>query len=42
MLLDTLPFLETAIAMYRNIGFYEIPQYNDSPLETTIFMKLDL
>ena len=42
MLLDTLPFLKTAIAMYRDIGFYEIPQYNDSPLDTTIFMKLDL
>ncbi len=42
MLLDTLPFLKTAIAMYRNIGFYDIPQYNDSPLDTTIYMKLDL
>lgn len=42
MLLDTLPFLGTAIGMYRRIGFYDIPQYNDSPLDTTIFMKLDL
>ena len=23
-------------------GFYEIPCYNDSPVESTIFMKLDL
>ena len=42
MLLDTLPFLESAIHMYRKRGFYEIPCYNDSPVETTIFMQYDL
>ena len=42
MLLDTLPFLESAIHMYRKRGFYEIPCYNDSPEETTIFMQYDL
>ena len=42
MLLDTLPFLETAIKMYRSMGFYEIDCYNDSPLDTTIYMKIDL
>ncbi|MDO4530621.1 MAG: GNAT family N-acetyltransferase [Bacillota bacterium] len=42
MLLDTLPFLESAIRMYRKKGFYEIPSYNDSPLDTTIYMKIDL
>ena len=42
MLLDTLPFLETAIQMYRRLGFYEIPSYNDSPMDTSIYMKLDL
>lgn len=42
MLLDTLPFLESAIHMYRKRGFYEIPCYNDSPVETTIFMRYDL
>lgn len=42
MLLDTLPFLESAIHMYRKRGFYEIPGYNDSPMETTIFMQYDL
>ena len=31
MLLDTLPFLQTAIKMYKKIGFYEIGCYNDSP-----------
>ncbi|MCI6737372.1 MAG: GNAT family N-acetyltransferase [Intestinibacter sp.] len=42
MLLDTLPFLESAIHLYKKFGFYEIGPYNDSPVETTIFMKLDL
>lgn len=42
MLLDTLPFLEAAIHMYQKRGFYEIPCYNDSPVETTIFMQYDL
>ncbi|MBO5556288.1 MAG: GNAT family N-acetyltransferase [Oscillospiraceae bacterium] len=42
MLLDTLPFLETAIAMYRRLGFFEIPSYNDSPMDTSIYMQLDL
>ncbi len=42
MLLDTLPFLTTAINMYKKIGFYEIGCYNDSPLDNTIYMKLNL
>lgn len=42
MLLDTLPFLKTAIEMYQRRGFYEIPCYNDSPIDTTIYMKIDL
>ena len=42
MLLDTLPFLESAIYIYQKRGFYEIPCYNDSPVETTIFMQYDL
>lgn len=42
MLLDTLPFLTTAIEMYKKIGFYETGCYNDSPLDSTIYMKLDL
>ncbi len=42
MLLDTLPFLEHAIGLYRSFGFYDIPCYNDSPVESTIFMRLDL
>lgn len=42
MLLDTLPFLTTAIAMYKRRGFVEIPSYNDSPLPETIYMELEL
>ncbi len=42
MLLETLPFLTTTIEMYKKIGFYEIGCYNDSPLDNTIYMKLDL
>lgn len=42
MLLDTLPFLESAVYMYKKYGFYEIESYNDSPMRTSIYMKLDL
>ena len=42
MLLDTLPFLQSAIHMYKQYGFYEIPSYNDSPMDTSIYMRLDL
>jgi len=42
MLLDTLPFLKSAIRLYQKYGFYEIESYNDSPMDTSIFMRLDL
>ena len=42
MLLDTLPFLESAVHMYKKWGFYEIESYNDSPMETSVYMRLDL
>ena len=42
VLLDTLPFLHSAIRLYRKIGFYEIDCYNNSPMETTIFLQYDL
>lgn len=42
ILLDTFPFLDTAIHMYRKLGFYDIPRYNDSPMDSTIYMQLDL
>lgn len=42
MLLDTMPFLKSAIHIYRKYGFYEVSSYNDSPMDTSIYMKLDL
>ncbi len=42
MLLDTLPFLQSAIRLYRKYGFYETESYNNSPMHTSIYMKLDL
>lgn len=42
VLLDTLPFLESAIKMYKKLGFYEIEQYNDSPMKEAVYLKLDL
>ena len=42
MLLDTLPFLESAIHLYQSYGFYEIPIYNDNPIESSIYMQLEL
>ena len=42
MLLDTLPFLREAIALYEREGFYQVERYNDSPLQKTYFYCLDL
>ena len=42
ILLDTLPFLEGAKHLYDRMGFEVCEKYNDSPMDTSIFMKLDL
>lgn len=42
MLLDTLPFLEAAIHTYKKLGFYEIPCYNDNPINGSIYLRYDL
>lgn len=42
MLLDTLPFLRGAIALYESEGFSRVDKYNDSPLSRTYFYCLDL
>lgn len=42
MLLDTLPFLQTAITMYKRFGFYEIESYNGSPMDGLVYLKLEL
>ncbi len=42
ILLDTLPFLTTAIDLYKKLGFYEIQSYNNSPMDNLIYLKYDL
>ncbi|MFQ7523331.1 MAG: GNAT family N-acetyltransferase [Terrisporobacter sp.] len=42
ILLDTLPFLKSAIHLYEKYGFYEILPYNNSPIENSIYYRLDL
>ena len=42
MLLDTLPFLQSAQRLYRSVGFREIEKYNDSPMDDATYMKLEL
>ena len=43
MRLDTLPGrMDTAIALYRAIGFREIPAYYENPVEGATFMELEL
>jgi len=41
MLLDTFPALKNAIRLYEKMGFYRIPPYNNSPVNDTVFMRLD-
>lgn len=42
ILLDTLPFLKEAIHLYETYGFYKTESYNNSPVETSVYMRLDL
>lgn len=42
MLLDTHPFLESAISLYRKFGFSTTERYNDSPMDSSLYMKLEL
>ncbi len=42
MRLDTFPFMEQAIRIYLQRGFYEIGKYNDNPAETAVFLQLAL
>lgn len=42
MLLDTLPFLKGAIALYKKLGFIETSAYNNSPMSNSVYMSLKL
>lgn len=42
MLLDTLPFMRSAIRIYREAGFYNIPAYYHNPISDAIYMQCDL
>jgi putative acetyltransferase len=42
MRLDTVPGMESAIKLYRSLGFQPIPPYCYNPIEGAIFLELSL
>jgi ribosomal protein S18 acetylase RimI-like enzyme len=42
MRLDTLPSMKQAVALYRSLGFKEIPPYRNNPICGALFFELDL
>jgi ribosomal protein S18 acetylase RimI-like enzyme len=42
MRLDTLPRMTAALALYRNLGFREIPPYYPSAIAGTVFLEASL
>lgn len=42
MWLDSLPSMHEAIALYRKLGFIDIPPYYDTPIKGTVFLGKSL
>ncbi len=42
LLLDTLPGMSAAIALYERLGFRRIPRYNQMPVPDALFFELEL
>ncbi len=42
MRLDTLPFMESAIALYRSLGFQQIERYDDGSPQNALYFELAL
>jgi ribosomal protein S18 acetylase RimI-like enzyme len=42
MRLDSLPTMESAIQLYRQLGFRDVPPYRENPVPGAVFLELSL